>query len=91
MLEIIALIFITKEIGKLALRKGLPSLRWKIYTILAWVACEFAGIILGIMIFGTNNLFSVVMVGLAGAITGYFIIKSFLTKKPDATNDDTGV
>jgi hypothetical protein len=37
MLEIIALIFITKDIGKLALAKGMKPLNWKIYTIVAYL------------------------------------------------------
>jgi len=88
MLEIIALIFLTKEIGKLAVSKGLKSATWKIYTILAWIAGEFMGAIIGLLIFGINNLFSVILVGIAGAFTGYVILKSFLSKKPDMPEED---
>jgi hypothetical protein len=65
MLEIIILIFLTKEIGRLAFSKGLKPGTWKIYTVVAWIISEIIGIIGGIMIFGENNLFSVAMVGLA--------------------------
>ncbi len=87
MLEIIALIFLTKEIGKIANEKGLKPLSWKIYTVLAWIAGEFIGAVAGIMIFGTNNFFSVVLVALAGAITGYFLIKRYLSNLPDVDDD----
>jgi len=88
MLEIIALIFLTKEIGKLAFDKGLKPLTWKIYTIVGWIISEIIGIIVGILIFGQDNLFSIVMVGIAFAITSYYIIKTQLNKLPDDFDDD---
>ena len=88
MLEIIALIFLTKEIGKLAYDKGLKPLTWKIYTIVGWIISEIIGIIVGILIFGQDNLFSIVMVGIAFAITSYYIIKTQLNKLPDYFDDD---
>jgi uncharacterized membrane protein len=83
MIEVIALILLTAEMGRIASRKGLKPGRWQLYTILAWLAGEFVGILVGIMIFGTNNLVSVILVALAGAITGYLILKSNLSKRPD--------
>ncbi len=47
MLEIIALIFLTKEIGKIAAGKGLKPGVWKLYTVLAWIAGEFVGAVIG--------------------------------------------
>ncbi len=88
MLEIIALVFLTKHIGKIAAAKGLKVTSWKLFTILAWVAGEFVGVIIGISIFGINNLFSVVLVGIMGALTGYLILKAALIKKPDIMQDD---
>ena len=41
MLEIVALIFLTRKIGSLAERKGLKVGTWKFYTILAWFGAEF--------------------------------------------------
>jgi hypothetical protein len=88
MLELIALIFLTREIGKLAEEKGLKPLTWKIYTIISWIITEIIGIIVGVMLFGKDNLFSVVLVGLTFAITSYFIIKAQLNKLPDQNFDD---
>lgn len=88
MLEIIALIFLTREIGKIAANKGLKPGTWKIYTVLAWIAGEFIGAIIGVLIFGTNNFFSVVLVAIAGAVTGYLILKANLSKRPDLLDDD---
>ena len=88
MLELIALIFLTKEIGKIAEKKGLKPLTWKIYLVIGWLFFEIIGIFVGLMIFGTNNLISVVLVGFAFAITSYFFIKGQLNKLPDRNIDD---
>ena len=88
MLEIIALIFLTKEIGKIAAQKGLKPITWKIYTIIAWLVSEIIGVVVGVMIFGVNNIVSVILVGITFAITSFFIIKAQLNKLPDQTFDD---
>ncbi len=88
MLEIIALIFLTKEIGKIAGQKGLKPIRWKIYTIIAWLVSEIIGVAVGVMIFGVNNLVSIILVGITFALTSFFIIKAQLNKLPDQTFDD---
>lgn len=88
MLEIIALIYLTKNIGNLALDKGLKPGTWKLFTVLAWFAAEIVGIALGLVIFGTENYIQAVLFGYAAAITSYFIIKSVLSNKPDIMEDD---
>ena len=88
MLEIIALIFLTREIGRIAHDKGLRPVTWKIYTVVGWIVSEIIGLIAGVMIFGKDNLFSIVLVGLTFAITSYFIIKAQLNKLPDQGFDD---
>ena len=89
MLELIALIFLTREIGKLAEKKGLKPITWKIYLVTGWIFFEIIGISVGVMIFGMNNLISVVLVGFAFAITSYFLIKAQLNKLSDRNiNDD---
>lgn len=88
MLEIIALIFLTREIRKLAEKKGLKPITWKIYTVMGWLISETIGIFVGLMMFGMNNLVSVVLVGILFAITSYFIIKAQLNKFPDRNIDD---
>ncbi len=88
MLEIIALIFLTREIGRLAEKKGLKPITWKIYTIVGWLISETIGIFVGVMMFGINNIVSVVLIGLTFAITSYFIIKTQLNKLPDRNIDE---
>jgi len=88
MLEIIALIFLTRQVGRMADDKGLKSSTWKLYTVLAWFAGEIFGALVGLVIFGPDNIFSVLMVALAGAVTGYYILKTNLAKRSDITMDD---
>lgn len=88
MLEIIVLIFLTKDVGRLAESKGVKPLTWKIYTVVGWIISEIIGIFVGVMIFGKDNLFSIILVGLAFAVTSFFIIKAQLNKLPDQGIDD---
>ncbi len=84
MLEIIALFFLTRNIGQLAQQKGVPPLKWKILTIVLWIAFEFIGVIFGVAIFGPNNIVSIMLVAIGFAITGYYLVRKHLEKMPDA-------
>jgi len=102
MIEIIALFFLCKKNGQLAMQKGLAAGKWKLYTVLAWIAAEFVGLIFGITLFGKgnienltdinafekNNLFGLEAIALVSAFGGYLIVKSILEKKPDLFDDD---
>ena len=56
MLEIIALYFLCKKNGLLAAQKGLLPRTWKWYTVLAWLLTEIIGVIIGITLYGQDNL-----------------------------------
>lgn len=88
MLDLIVLFFLTKEIGRLAERKGLKSFTWRVYNVIGWLGAELVGVIIGVLIFGLNNIVSVQLVAFAFAITSYFIIKAQLNKLPDRDIDD---
>ena len=89
MLDLIVLIFLTREIGRLAANKGLKPLKWKIYNVTGWLFFEFIGVIIGFFIFGKDNLITINLIGFTFAITSYFIIKGQLNKLPDQDiNDD---
>jgi len=88
MLEIIALIFLCKKNGDLASRKGLKPGTWKLYTVLAWIVAEIVGVIIGMMIFGQENLIGLMLLGLASAFGGYLLVRSILEKKPDPIEED---
>lgn len=90
MLEIIALIFLCKNIGTIAVKKGLKPGQWKLYTVISWIVFEFFGVILGVILFGFNKdeLFGLMLFAVACAFGGYLLIKSILDKKPDVFNED---
>lgn len=91
MLEIIALIFLCKKNGELAIMKGLKPGIWKMYTILAWILAEFIGIAIGFSMFGRQNIFAVGGVGIFTAFGGYLLIKYILENKPDTTTYEDDV
>ena len=88
MIELIALIFITREIGRLAVQKGLRHGKWKFVCIGFWFALEFVGVIAGLLIFSVDNIVSIALLALAFAFTSYFILKNYLEKLPDAYDED---
>ena len=90
MVELIALFFLCRHIGSLAERKGLPRGQWMLFNVLAWIACEFTGAVIWMMLFGfnKNDLLGIMGFSLACAFGGYLIIKAILDKKPDAMDED---
>jgi hypothetical protein len=88
MLEIIALIFITKGIGKLALQKGLSPRTWKIYTVAGWFAAEIIGIAMGVLLLNSRDLVALSLLGWIFAVGGFLIVRSTLQRKPDETPED---
>jgi hypothetical protein len=88
MLEIIALILITKYIGKLALQKGLKPLPWKVYTIICWLFFEIIGMAFGVFILGQRGLMPLMLLGLISAFGGFLLIRAILQKQPDNNNED---
>ncbi|MEO6538337.1 MAG: hypothetical protein ABIT07_05890 [Ferruginibacter sp.] len=88
MLEIIALIFLTRQIGTLAYRKGLKPGKWKLYLVLAWFVFEIFGFILGMALFGLDNLVGLMLLGLISAVGGYLLVRARLLKMPDGFDED---
>ena len=88
MIEIIALVFLCKKNGNLAIQKGLMPGLWKFYTVLAWLITEMLGVMLGILLFGQHNLIGIISLGLVSAFGGYLIVKSILDKNPDSLDED---
>ena len=91
MLEIIVLIFLTKNIGNLAIKKGLKAGTWKLYTVLAWFGGEILGIVIGLSLWGQEELIAAVLVGLAFAVASYLVLRSNLNNKPDAEDDISNI
>jgi hypothetical protein len=87
MLEIIALIFLTKNIAALAQKKGLKPGTWKLYTVLCWFGAEIAGAVIGVVILGEENIIIALLLGIGCAIASFFILKANLNKRVDVDDD----
>jgi hypothetical protein len=91
MIEIIVLYFLCKNIGQLAVSKGLKPMAWKIYTILAWIAGELLGVVFGSVMFGvnievykyTNELGGLMLFALVCAFGGYLLVRRILEIRPN--------
>ena len=83
MLEIIALFFLARKIGELAYEKGQPTGKWKLFLVLAWIGFEILGAIIGIVLFGGENLIGLGLFAIACAFGGYLLVRSILMKMPD--------
>jgi hypothetical protein len=88
MLDIIALFFLCKYMSKLATRKGERPRKWIWNTILGWFLAEFAGLFLGLIFFGKDNLVGLLMLGVISAIGGYLIVHAKLQKLPDIAKNN---
>jgi len=88
MLELVILYFLTKEIRKIASRKGVKVFTWQLYTVTGWLFSELLGIIVALNFFSKDNLVSLFLVGILFAITSYFFIKAQLNKLPDLGSGD---
>lgn len=86
MLEIIAIFYLAGKMGELAERKGQKKGKWKTFTVLGWIGSEIAGIVIGIAVFGSENLAPMLLVGYTFAILSYFAIRQSLQKMPDIDN-----
>ncbi|HEV7779635.1 MAG TPA: hypothetical protein VGO58_00135 [Chitinophagaceae bacterium] len=83
MLEIIALVLLCGQMGKLATRKGQKPGAWKVYTVLAWIGGEVLGIIIAVVAFHSEDYLSMLPMALLGAVGGYLIVRAILSKMPD--------
>ncbi len=91
-MDLIILYFLAKKIGALALTKGLKPLRWKLYTVGAWIVGEMVGIGMAINMFGPFDLKTVdwryAVMGLFVAFGGFLLVHYILENKPDYQDDD---
>ena len=91
-LEIMALIFLCKKNGNLAIQKGLKPSTWKWYTVIAWIVAEMLGGLVAIMWYRDEkniqeNMVGISALGLISAFGGYLFVKRQLEKKPDFTDE----
>ncbi|HMK04658.1 MAG TPA: hypothetical protein VK489_10720 [Ferruginibacter sp.] len=88
MLEILAIIMLSRKNGQLAVQKGLKFSTWVWYSVLAWIGFEILGAIIGILSFGQENFWPTYLLALILAVSSYFFIRSILNKKPDPVEED---
>ena len=91
MIDIIALIFLCISNGKLAAKKGLKPLTWKIYTVIAWLITEMIGLSIGFSMFDKTTIPGIIgacSVALFCAFGGYLFVRKTLENKPDALDND---
>ena len=88
MLDIIILIFLVINIGKVARRKGVSVIKWRSQLVVAWIGAELFGGIIGFAIFGKDNLFSILLVAITCAVSAYFIMINYLNKLPDIVDEE---
>ncbi len=93
-IEIIALIFLCKKNGDLALQKGLKPRTWKIYTVVAWIMAELIGCVAGMIMFADmakldmklmsqSTMIAISSVSLFAAFGGYLFVRHTLESKQD--------
>jgi hypothetical protein len=83
MLEIIAIILLAGQIGRMAIRKGQRPGVWKLYMVLAWIGGEVIGVFIAIAAFNKNDYIGVLPLGIMGAVGGYLIVRAILSNMPD--------
>ncbi|MFN8250857.1 MAG: hypothetical protein U0V75_03160 [Ferruginibacter sp.] len=88
MLEILALIFLTRNIGNITIQKGLKSGTWKLYTVLAWFGAEILGIVAGFALGGEDGFALAFLLGIGFALSSFFILRASLKKRPDAMDEE---
>ena len=82
MLELFFLVYLTRKIAPLAVKKGCPIGRWKLFVILAWFGSELVAGVIAFTLFPGEPL---VYLGCAygSAVGSYFLVREVLNRKPD--------
>jgi hypothetical protein len=86
MLEIIALYFIVREVGRIANEKGYPPLPWKVTVVLAWFFAELTGMMI-VQIYFPNQLLIMMLIGLCMAYLSYLLLKQYWLSLPDLNEE----
>lgn len=92
MLDLIALFFLARYIGKLATRKGQQPRRWQLKLVIYWFLFEFTGAFVGLLLFDFNtNMFSIIMVMAIFAVSAFFMVRRQLEHLPDESSMDDDI
>jgi hypothetical protein len=98
--EIIILFFACRYIGKLALRKGLSPIKWKLITILLFLIFEMIGMNISMYNLGNpkietmqesielfTNHPEIIFINLYVGFGGYLLVRFYLEKKEDKVEE----
>lgn len=88
MIDIILLIFLSRQIGEMATRRNLPPGRWKLKMIVYWLLCEIAGVFLFVFLYGLpkDGLLQMMLFSLTCAFGGYLWVRKQLEQMPESTD-----
>jgi hypothetical protein len=81
-MDIIILIFLIRNLVKIAKRKGESAFKWGIRGVLVWIGGVITGISVVFILIGQNFLYSVI-IGYGTAYLFFLILKSSLNSMPD--------
>lgn len=87
MLEIIALIFLSKKVGHMAEQKGLKPSTWKLYNVLAWVSVEILVIFIMLLVLGKDLSILAALFGIGAGYCSHLLIIRSLNNMPDAESE----
>jgi len=98
--EIIILFFACRYIGKLALRKGVSPIKWKLITILMFLIFEMIGMNISMYNLGNPKIetmqqsveflkehLNVIFINLFVGFGGYLLVRFFLERKEDKVEE----
>jgi len=86
MLELVALYFIFREAGRLAVEKGYNPIRWRVQAFLAWFVGEIFGISI-VFTYFPNQLITAIVIGICMAYLSYLILKKYWDTLPYNAQD----
>ena len=86
MLELIALYFIFREAGRLAVEKGYSPVRWRIQALMAWFFGEIMGIYI-VLAYFPDQLITMLVIGISMAYLSYLILKKYWDTLPYKSHD----
>ncbi|MCB0651483.1 MAG: hypothetical protein KDC85_09435 [Saprospiraceae bacterium] len=89
MLEIIAAVFLGKEIKKIVEAKGLKATKYIVIMVALWLGLEITGSVIGAMIYGEGGM--LYLFALLGAALGAYISYTIAVNAPAAVNESNDV
>jgi len=81
MFELIALYFVFRETGRLAVEKGYNPIRWRIQAFMAWFFGEITGMLI-VMTYFPNQIITMLIIGLSMAYLAYLLLKQYWATLP---------